>query len=698
MSDSFLKISKGVSLTPQPSEPLNPVNGNIYYDQSLQRFRKYENGAWSNLGSGAGGGLSYFSDRESNIISKLDLYNDGVSQTPTDGIGGVINTEVTKALNTTTPLISNSSYRFSKDANNRQGFGFSITTDIPLDKPVIEGECITVQFRYRTSVNYVSGDIKMFYYLVGPNQLFALNGVDNLGVFGNNLNRETGDRGQFTATLNAVTGTTAIRIIGHIATMSTLAYDLDIDEITIGTASTLTAPIVEYIGQVTPTLSWTGGIASNIMNMWRRGDRLLVQGRVAFNAAPTPSTNFAVTLPNGWTVDTTKSQSFNTLVLPGSAYLLDSGVREYVGATRLASSNQFGIVHTESGNAGFVNNTNPFAFGADDIISYTFEAPITQFANSSNIISSTQAQFLSGSFRASRNGTNQTGVNPDSSVVKINFNSTSASIDYQRGGLVYDTANSRFVATKPVRLAVSTVLRVLGTNVLNNGYAAIINVNGTERISGSRIFPVAGAGLDLSCSGNLNLAAGDIVEVALLGIGNNSSSPLTVDGTPIHTYFEAQEIPDLSVVGIAGTPLEVLSATSAEKTPVASNHYLQMTGNSLTLGPGVYELSGLIEYRDTTGSNTNISSVRADFFGANGADSNSTPASLTSLAGLTRLTSNDEYFDSNSNLGSRQQRAIASYVISLTQTQTIFLVIGPITVATPANARFRVRANSRRLR
>jgi hypothetical protein len=54
MADNHFKINKGVTLNPQAGAPANPTNGDIYYDTSLNQFRKYEAGAWSAFSGGGG--------------------------------------------------------------------------------------------------------------------------------------------------------------------------------------------------------------------------------------------------------------------------------------------------------------------------------------------------------------------------------------------------------------------------------------------------------------------------------------------------------------------------------------------------------------------------------------------------------------------------------------------------------------------
>lgn len=51
MADNHFKIHKGMTLAPQSSAPANPIDGDMYYDDTLNEFRKYENGSWQSLGA-----------------------------------------------------------------------------------------------------------------------------------------------------------------------------------------------------------------------------------------------------------------------------------------------------------------------------------------------------------------------------------------------------------------------------------------------------------------------------------------------------------------------------------------------------------------------------------------------------------------------------------------------------------------------
>jgi len=51
MADNGFKINKSVNFNPQSATPANPVDGDFYYDSTLQTFAHYHNGSWANLNS-----------------------------------------------------------------------------------------------------------------------------------------------------------------------------------------------------------------------------------------------------------------------------------------------------------------------------------------------------------------------------------------------------------------------------------------------------------------------------------------------------------------------------------------------------------------------------------------------------------------------------------------------------------------------
>jgi hypothetical protein len=328
-------------------------------------------------------------------------------------------------------------------------------------------------------------------------------------------------------------------------------------------------------------------------------------------------------------------------------------------------------------------------------------AAVTQFAQGSNVISSTQANFLSGAFRASRNGTDQTGVNPNDSFVKININSVSASTDYVRGGFSYNTANSRFVAHKKLKLNVSARIQVNSTNTVANAvYMAAIRKNGSVNIISGQFYrsSISPATASLSCSGSIELDAGDFIELMLYSNADHSVNQLTVNGSATLTYFEAVEIPDLSVVGISGAPLEILHTTSSQKTPAGTNQWHAHTGNSLTLAPGVWRLSARGGFFNN-GSLAGYSVARVQIGSSNGGDSGTEPplsgsnfqildgSAPTNIAMIIPLPGGVEDIISHT----------PQKIVSVVSTQTFFANSLAV-MATPANSRIIVSLTAERIR
>jgi hypothetical protein len=55
----------------------------------------------------------------------------------------------------------------------------------------------------------------------------------------------------------------------------------------------------------------------------------------------------------------------------GSVYIVDSGTRGYVGVCYLPNTTTMGFSHTESGNFGQVNGTNPITWTTNDNLTWT---------------------------------------------------------------------------------------------------------------------------------------------------------------------------------------------------------------------------------------------------------------------------------------------------------------------------------------
>jgi len=204
------------------------------------------------------------------------------------------------------------------------------------------------------------------------------------------------------------------------------------------------------------------------------------------------------------------------------------------------------------------------------------------------MLSTTETLMRGDKFRASRNGTNQTGINTNGgSYAKILFNSVSATQDYTVLG--YDTSNSRFVAKVRDKYAFTANVFINGANVGNDIYSLVFYVNGSLHSYGPTIHPKASTGFSLNISADIVLNPTDYVEVYFRGYPNNSSSTLTLDGTSTMSYFTGKQLFDPTVCSVYGpTTVQEQDSGGLVNYSITADQYGNL-GSAVNLQPGEYE-------------------------------------------------------------------------------------------------------------
>jgi hypothetical protein len=463
---------------------------------------------------------------------------------------------------------------------------------------------------------------------------------------------------------------------------------------------------------------------------WKRdGDDIILRGSLGFTGSPgTWSGGVFIGLPSPFTIDYTKiptepSSGIKSLrsgqgIIVGTVVVFSRGLVSQTlpvsPSTRFSlnltavKTDDTGVAEDPVINVGataLASTGSPAgAFSASSLITwYDVRIPVTQFANSTNIISSTQAQFQSGVFKAVRSGAANQAFNMNNATQKVLFNSVSGNTGFEKG-LVYDAANSQFVCTIPGNYFFSAAATFDSANVLSATHQLIIRVNSVSEYAEDRV-PSASSFFSLQVNGNLVLKVGDIVDIGLFSSANYSVNNLTMYGTGRLSYFTGYRIPDLSVVGISGAPVEVLSATSAQLTPGGADRWHSMTGNSITLSPGVWRIYGKAGFSRSSGDPGYSGNASVGLFGANGTNTSTFPARIDSLSGVTVFNphSSDDLGSNSFNgtiggtpLFARLNSQVA--LISNTQTITVFVVPYNQFITTPSIARITALIFAERIR
>lgn len=229
MANNFLKIYKGVSYAPQSAAPSNPVDGDVYYDSTLNKFRGYQNGSWQDLITDGADGINYILNPGAEAGAEgYVTYADAAAAAPVDGLGG--SPSFVTWTRTTTPgeiLRQDASFKLTKSSGNAQGEG--VAYDLSID-PRDKNSKLQISFDFKNlDSNYVDGDLKMFVY-----------DVDNSALLGNVINDDDGDifisssdGGSFVGEITS-TDSLNYRLIFHVAGTTTTNWALSVDRIKFG--------------------------------------------------------------------------------------------------------------------------------------------------------------------------------------------------------------------------------------------------------------------------------------------------------------------------------------------------------------------------------------------------------------------------------------------------------------------------------
>lgn len=373
MADNFFKIAKGVTLKSQSSTPSNPQNGDMYYDSTLNKFRKYENGSWGDFAGGAGGGINYLQ-----TISQGDMTTGFVvSKNTTPAIipdtGFVTSgTNITITSSSSSPLRSVNSLVITKDAVNRQGE--QVYYDFSIDS-ADQAKMLQFSMDYNiASGTYADDDLIAYIYDVTNAVLIQ--------PVPYKIKKHTLASERFTFEFQTAYNSTSYRLIFHVSSTSASAYSLKFDNLSLG-------PNVRGVGSV--VTDWQAAtVTCNLTNQTTLAKKRRVGDSMEYlintSCTGTPATADAV-----WTIaetiDAAKlgAGSFSNLESLGIMQVYDASTAvRYIGA--ISVNNSTSVRADTHGLSTIVSNTSPVTLVINDQIELHFIVPVLGLSASSQII------------------------------------------------------------------------------------------------------------------------------------------------------------------------------------------------------------------------------------------------------------------------------------------------------------------------
>lgn len=613
-------------------------------------------------------------------------YADAAAATPADGTGGSPNVLFLTTSAAGEVIRETASFKLEKDAADRQGEGVSY--DFTIDPHDYKnGRPVYVSFDYKTTTNYASSDIICSVYDKDATTLLTL--FDSAQL--NGALPASPDGTRFTGRFYPTSTTSdEYRLICHIATTNASAYNFIFDSVHAGTSGLVPGFIGSGQTAYTPTITHaSGGItnATTTASYTRLGDKIFVDGKIVFSSTSAAFSGLYISVPSQYPIDLTYLRDDTSGSNIGCGAWLDSGVAGgIVCAFTLGSANttsvQIRYLNTASGsnpvslNHSSISNTAPVTFNSSDAIDFHFSYRTNVAASAS--LSTTEALFSTVKVSAVKSSGNHTSTGNWQDVAWTEISDPFNVFD---GTTFTAPKNGRYVFTGSLGFA-ANVTGARGVRWVNQAsFTFIIGSHSAGSASIDQVTPIS-IGVDM--------IKGSTVKIQSY---QNSGGNLnySTDGT-----LTIEEAPGFSVFSVYG-PFEIKTATSSTKTPSATAQYHALTNNSIALTAGTWKLKGTCQFR-SPGSSAAFSTAGCGWYGANGADSGSTPADLNTVAVVlsTDITGVDALNYSRTGTAPDWSMNTFEPIVRCSSTCTVYLV-SYAEMSTAANARATAYLTAERL-
>jgi hypothetical protein len=630
-------------------------------------------------------------------------YDDGAAD-PVDGTGGAFDSGFARTTTANEIIRETASFRLTKSAANRQGEGVSY--DFTVDPhDYANGQPVYITFDYKTVSSYVAGDVKVFVY---DKDAAALLTVFDSSQLNGALPPSTGGT-RFTGRFYPSTSTSDdYRLIFHITSTNASGWDFIFDSVHAGTANLIPGAIIADLG----TETWTDNQANSTtsVRIMRYGKRIKVKGTTTFTGAM--SGGFTVTIPSTYVPDSSEyswgtSQGF---VVGTDVVFYDNGTGNYLGTALMTSNTTIGLYYEDFAGSNFttLSSTVPFTWTSGDKITWEAEWIVSNWAASASL-STSEAMFVGQSWSGYHNAS-------DCSMARTNTaygdQTADASCTFtERTNKNMGTVASALSGSDKLPGVTFTPGRVgvyeICAGVMYYGPASSVATNGIQMIDGSsnvlaaEISQTTGTAQEIKnmmLCGHLNVTGSTVGTSNTVKLqGKSTTGAITITGID----WTIKNIPDLSIFSVYG-PFELLTATSSTKTPSATNNYHQLTGNLLALPKGTWRLFGSSLFGNS-GSTPTYATRQLSWTAANGADSSSVPAALSTVSGLSILSVNAASPASstpatyNEEAGSQNNVNAPDVIVRCAASTCNVYLVSFATLSTAANARITVYANAERL-